>query len=128
MEKISNIWETAIVQVKLLYYSFFHFSYCLILRMFFCKRSKKQSIKQKKITNSLPWSLHVFGRTTKSWPRQKKPPELFFKKKKTYSFSKKRLWCRCFPVNFEKFFKNTCFTEHLRASASAKVRVPIATP
>ena len=45
--------------------------------------------------------------------------------KKTYSFSKKRLWCRCFPVNFAKFFKNTCFTEHLRASASAKVRVPI---
>ena len=27
---------------------------------------------------------------------------------------KKRLWHRCFPLNFAKIFKNTFFTEHLR--------------
>ena len=26
---------------------------------------------------------------------------------------KKRLWCRCFRVNFEKFLRTTFFTEHL---------------
>ena len=31
---------------------------------------------------------------------------------------KKRLWHRCFPVNFVKSFKNTFFTEDLRALAS----------
>ena len=33
---------------------------------------------------------------------------------------KKRLWHRCFPVNFAKFFKNTFFTEHLRMTASER--------
>ena len=27
---------------------------------------------------------------------------------------KKRLWHRCFPVNFEKFLRTPFFTEHLR--------------
>ena len=27
---------------------------------------------------------------------------------------KKRLWHRCFPVNFAKIFKNNFFTEHFR--------------
>ena len=31
---------------------------------------------------------------------------------------KKRLWQRCFPVNFAKFLKNTFFTDHLRTTAS----------
>ena len=31
---------------------------------------------------------------------------------------KKRLWDRCFPVNFVKFFKNTFYTEHLRTTTS----------
>ena len=31
---------------------------------------------------------------------------------------KKRLWHRCFPVNFAKFLKAPFFTEHLRMSAS----------
>ena len=35
---------------------------------------------------------------------------------------KKRLWYRCFPVNFGKFLKNTFFTEDLWAGASG---VPI---
>ena len=26
----------------------------------------------------------------------------------------KRLWHRCFPVNFAKFLRTLCFTEHLR--------------
>ena len=32
-------------------------------------------------------------------------------------FIKKRLWHRCFPLNFAKF-KNTFFTEHLWAAVS----------
>ena len=32
---------------------------------------------------------------------------------------KKRLWHRCFPVDFCKFFRNIFSTEHLRFSASA---------
>ena len=31
---------------------------------------------------------------------------------------KKRLWHRCFPMNFVKFPRATFFTEHLRATAS----------
>ena len=27
---------------------------------------------------------------------------------------KKRLWHRCFPMNFAKFLRTPCFTEHLR--------------
>ena len=30
------------------------------------------------------------------------------------SFLKKRLWHRCFPVNFVKFLRATFFIEHLR--------------
>ena len=33
---------------------------------------------------------------------------------KACNFIKKRLWNRCFPVNFVKFFKNNFFTEYLR--------------
>ena len=31
---------------------------------------------------------------------------------------KKRLWHRCFPVNFAKFLRTPFFTEHLRTTAS----------
>ena len=31
---------------------------------------------------------------------------------------KKRLWHRCFPVNFVKFVRTPCFTEHLWTTAS----------
>ena len=31
---------------------------------------------------------------------------------------KKKLWYRCFPVNFAKFFRTSFFTEHLRVTAS----------
>ena len=31
-----------------------------------------------------------------------------------FSFLKKRLWRRCFPVNFAKFLRRLFFTEHLR--------------
>ena len=30
------------------------------------------------------------------------------------TFFKKRLWCRCFPVNFVKFLRTPFLTEHLR--------------
>ena len=36
---------------------------------------------------------------------------------KACTFIKKRLQYRCFPVKFEKVFKNTCFEEHLRMTA-----------
>ena len=32
---------------------------------------------------------------------------------------KKRLWHRCFPVNFFEISKNTFFTEHFRITTSA---------
>ena len=31
---------------------------------------------------------------------------------------KKKLWRRCFPVNFAKFLNSLFFTEHLRLAAS----------
>ena len=31
-----------------------------------------------------------------------------------YNFIKKRLWRRCFPVNFAKFLRTPFLTEHLR--------------
>ena len=42
---------------------------------------------------------------------------------------KKSLWHWCFPANFKKISKNTFFTEHLWATASAfpNVRAPIFT-
>ena len=39
---------------------------------------------------------------------------LFLIKFKACTFIKKRLWHRCFPVNFAKFLRTTFLTEHLR--------------
>ena len=41
---------------------------------------------------------------------------LFFNKvaARSATLLKKRLWRRCFPVNFAKFLRKTFFTEHLR--------------
>ena len=53
---------------------------------------------------------------------------LFFKKVaglKSVILLKKRLWHRCFYVNFCEIFKNIFFTEHLRATAYA-IRMQIA--
>ena len=61
---------------------------------------------------------------------QKQPPE--FPTKHRYWFSdvfrgyrmrpatllKKRLWLRCFPVNFAKFLRTPFLSEHLRTTAS----------
>ena len=41
-----------------------------------------------------------------------------FKHIQVRSFIKKRLQNRCFPMKFQKIFKNTYFEEHLRAAAS----------
>ena len=41
---------------------------------------------------------------------QKHPPDVFCKKR--------RLWHRCFPVNFAKFLRTLFLTEHLWATAS----------
>ena len=35
---------------------------------------------------------------------------------------KKKLWYRCFPVNFAKFFRTSFFTEHLRVTASEEAK------
>ena len=73
------------------------------------------------------------------WVTQKQPPEVFCKKGVLWNFvkftgkylrqslffnklaglrpatlSKKRLWHRCFPVNFVKFLRTPFLTEHLR--------------
>ena len=74
---------------------------------------------------------------------QKKPPEVIYKKGAFKNFAiftgkhlcqnlffnkvvglrpatslKKRLWHRCFSVNFEKLLKNNLYTEYLWATAS----------
>ena len=41
-------------------------------------------------------------------------PEVFRKKGVPASLLKKRLWNKCFPVNFPKFFRTPFFTEYLR--------------
>ena len=38
------------------------------------------------------------------------------------TLSKKRLWYRCFLVNFAKFLRISFLTEHLRATASQVVK------
>ena len=48
-------------------------------------------------------------------------PESFFNKVvglKPATLLKKRLWYRCFPVNFVKFLRTLFFTEHLWTTAS----------
>ena len=41
-------------------------------------------------------------------------PGVFCEKGGACNFIKKRLWHRCFPVNFAKFLRTPFFTEHLR--------------
>ena len=41
-------------------------------------------------------------------------PEVFCKKGWPATLLKKRLWRRCFPVNFAKFLRTSLLTEHLR--------------
>ena len=54
---------------------------------------------------------------TQKW--QKQPPEVFCKKRCSSStLLKKRLWHRCFPVNFVEISKSNFFAEQLRATAS----------
>ena len=43
---------------------------------------------------------------------------LFFNKVRPAPLLKKRLWHRCFLVNFAKFLRILFFTEHLRMTAS----------
>ena len=43
------------------------------------------------------------------------------------TFLKKRLWHKCFPVNFAEFLRTAFFIEHLRTTASTrrqKERIP----
>ena len=49
---------------------------------------------------------------------QKQPPQLFCNKRCAILL-KKRLWHRCFPVNFAKFLRTPFFTEHLQTTAPA---------
>ena len=47
---------------------------------------------------------------------------LFFNKVESFrraTLLKKRLWHRCFPVNFAKFLRTPFSTEHLQTTASA---------
>ena len=46
---------------------------------------------------------------------------VFLNKVAVLNFIKKRLWHRCFPVNFANFLKNTFSTEHLRGTASETI-------
>ena len=42
---------------------------------------------------------------------------------KKHSTAVKKLWQRCFPVNFEKKIKYTFFTGHLRANISENIKI-----
>ena len=51
---------------------------------------------------------------------------LFFNKvtgQRPATLLKKRFWYRCFLVDFGKFFKSTCFTEHLWKTAFVYLRI-----
>ena len=50
------------------------------------------------------------------------PETLFYKVAglRPATLLKKRLWHRCFPVNFAKFLRTPFFKEHLRATASVQ--------
>ena len=57
--------------------------------------------------------LKNFGKIHRTIP----VPESFFNKVADFrraTLSKKRLWHRCFPVNFAKFLKTPFLTDHLR--------------
>ena len=45
---------------------------------------------------------------------QRVKSEFFSQKQSPRGVLQKRLWHRCFPVNFAKFLKTTFLTEHLR--------------
>ena len=47
--------------------------------------------------------------------------DFFFAGLRPASLLIKSLWCRCFPVNFEKFL-GTPFTEHIRTTASVSLQ------
>ena len=80
------------------------------------------------------FSVHLFHRTPPAATSEKKVlleisqkltwklcHSLFFNKVaglRPANSLKKRLWHRCFPVNFVKYLKNTIFTVHLRAITS----------
>ena len=48
------------------------------------------------------------------WISRSSQQEVFRKTSGLQLFLKKRLWHRCFPVNFEKFLRTPFLTEHLR--------------
>ena len=60
----------------------------------------------------------MFLKIPQNSQKRKTPvPEYLFLKRyrpQTYKFIKKRLWHRCFPMNFAKFLRAPIFTEHLR--------------
>ena len=46
-------------------------------------------------------------------------PEVFCKKGQTHNFIKKRLWHRCFPVNFAKFLRTAFYRTPLLAASES---------
>ena len=66
-----------------------------------------------------PWWLPVLGRKItncqeKSSFKSFKPPEAATGGLRPAILLKKRLWHKCFPVNFVKFLRTPFFIEHLR--------------
>ena len=55
------------------------------------------------------------------WEKTSRPLPLDLHKNRNLSspatLLKKRLWHRCFPVNFSKFLRTPCFIEHVQATA-----------
>ena len=73
----------------------------------------------------------IIGRSKTSRIFRSSRPEVFYKKGVLRNFTKfkgkhlcqnpffkKRIWRRCFPVNFSKFLRTPFYIEHLRTTAS----------
>ena len=97
---------------------FFYSMIFLINTIHICARhiiSMKESFTDRSSHQSCSMQNSVFRNFTKL-TEKRLCQSLFFNKVST--LLKKRLWHRCFPMNFEKFLRTPYFTEHLWTTAS----------
>ena len=77
--------------------------YISILQMLRCRSSLREVFCKKSCSEKFP---KIY--------RKKPVPEPLFNKVAGLSLQKKRLWHRCFPVNFAKFLRTPFLSEHLQ--------------
>ena len=76
--------------------------YISIFQMLRCRSSRREVFCKKSCSEKFP-KIH----------RKKPVPESLFNKVAGLSLQKKRLWHRCFPVNFAKFLRTPFLKNHL---------------